>query len=57
MVIRCTNIQEFIDAWEKVVDASTSTSTSSEWMGPPYGHKISDTWEEYLGIFAVLSFN
>jgi hypothetical protein len=45
--------QEFADTWGKVVDASTSTSTSSDWMGPPYGHRVMDPLEEFLGIFAV----
>jgi hypothetical protein len=41
------------DKLEKNIDASTSTSTSSDYMGPPYGHSVSDPYEYFDGIFAV----
>jgi hypothetical protein len=43
------------DGNEKVVDASTSTSTSSDYMGPSYNHRVSDPYEYFDGIFAVSS--
>jgi len=45
--------KEFEDQLEDAYDASTSTSTSSDWMGPPHGHKIIDPIEYNFGIFAV----
>jgi hypothetical protein len=44
------------DHAEKDSLASTiSTSTSSDYMGPHYGHPERDLWEEEFGIFAVNS--
>jgi len=45
--------KEFEDQLE-YDDASTTTSTSSDWMGPPHGHRIIDPIEYNFGIFAVI---
>ena len=50
-------IQGSEDRYEQLVDASTSTSTSSDYMGPPYGHRVSDPYEYFDGIFAVSPFD
>src|ERR1700694_5753955 len=44
-----TDVQGFVER----VDGSTTTSTSSDYMGPPYGHRVIDAEEYFHGLHAV----